>query len=164
MVKRTKKEFRDYNDFRDRVFGLKWGTAFAMDDLMKKVHANEDYALKDHAALPEMERAAIDLVLSESFLQTKELLIQLHLRDEFGRLLDPLIGTFQGEAYEDYFVFNDKLIQWEDVRHARLTDNKKWSDIDFFESLKPAASTPETDKIQEVERVKDEFYQPFIEE
>ena len=164
MVKRTKKEFRDYNDFRDRVFGLKWGTAFAMDDLMKKVHANEYYALKDHAALPEMDREAIDLVLSESFLQTKELLIQLHQRDEFGRLLDPLIGTFQGEAYEDYFVFNDKLIQWEDVRHARLTDNKKWFDIDFFESPKPAASTPETDRVEEVERVKDEFYQPFIEE
>lgn len=31
MVKRTKKEFQDYNDFHDRPFGLKWGTAYAMD-------------------------------------------------------------------------------------------------------------------------------------
>ena len=37
MVKRTKKTFTDYNQYRDRPFGLKWATAYAMDDLMKGV-------------------------------------------------------------------------------------------------------------------------------
>lgn len=95
MVKRTKKEFRDYNDYRDRVFGLKWGTAYAMDDLMKQVRSTEEYALKDNAALKQMSREEIDIVLSDSFLQTKEILIQLNLCDEFGRLQDSATGFFR---------------------------------------------------------------------
>ena len=35
MVKRTKKAFLDYNEFRDRPFGLKWGTAYAMDGVTR---------------------------------------------------------------------------------------------------------------------------------
>ncbi|BDP72679.1 hypothetical protein EfmAA96_04640 [Enterococcus faecium] len=29
-MRRTAKKFIDYNEYRDRPFGLKWGTAFAM--------------------------------------------------------------------------------------------------------------------------------------
>lgn len=36
-MRRTKKEFLDYNEYRDRPFGLKWGTAFAMDELMSGI-------------------------------------------------------------------------------------------------------------------------------
>ncbi|BDP45555.1 TPA: hypothetical protein ACGV2A_000540 [Enterococcus faecium] len=45
-MRRTAKKFIDYNEYRDRPFGLKWGTAFAMEELvngikkMKKKHAN----------------------------------------------------------------------------------------------------------------------------
>ncbi|MCR1946033.1 hypothetical protein [Enterococcus gallinarum] len=35
MVKRTKKAFLDYNEFRDRPFGLKWGTAYTMDGVTR---------------------------------------------------------------------------------------------------------------------------------
>lgn len=35
MVKRTKKTFQDYNEYRDRPFGLKWGTAYAMDGVTR---------------------------------------------------------------------------------------------------------------------------------
>lgn len=35
MVKRTKKTFTDYNQYRDRPFGLKWATAYAMDGVTR---------------------------------------------------------------------------------------------------------------------------------
>ncbi|MEB7776227.1 hypothetical protein [Enterococcus faecalis] len=35
MVKRTKRSFLDYNEYRDRLFGLKWGTVFAMDGVTR---------------------------------------------------------------------------------------------------------------------------------
>lgn len=35
MVKRTKKTFIDYNLYRDRPFGLKWGTAYAMEGVTR---------------------------------------------------------------------------------------------------------------------------------
>lgn len=165
MVKRTKKEFRDYNEYKDRPFGLKWGTAYAMDDLMKGVIANEHYALKDNQAYPQMSRVEIDLALSESFLQHKEVEVQLNLCDEFGRLQDCFSGIFHGEAYEDYFVFNDNTVFWEDVRHVRMTDAKKWSDINIFEEQRPKpAPARKKNEPLELQLVKDEFYQPFLEE
>lgn len=164
MVKRTKKEFRDYNDFHDRPFGLKWGTAYAMDDLMKGVRANEEYALKNTVAKPLMTREKVDIVLSESFLKHKEIAIQLNIVDEFGRLLDEIFGYFLGEAYQDYFVLNHQIIYWEDVRHIRIVSTEKWFDIDIFESPKDK-SKDEKKSEQKIEIEKDEqFYQHFFEE
>lgn len=31
------KKFIDYNEYRDRPFGLKWGTAFAMEELVNGI-------------------------------------------------------------------------------------------------------------------------------
>lgn len=78
IVKRTKKEFKDYNAFRDRPFPLKWPTAYALDDLMKQVRRAEEYALKEVAAMEPMTRDQVDIVLSDSFLKHKEVSIQLN--------------------------------------------------------------------------------------
>lgn len=165
MVKRTKKEFQDYNDFHDRPFGLKWGTAYAMDDLMKGVRANEEYALKSNAAKPQMSREEIDIVLSESFLKHKEVSLQLNIVDEFGRLVDSLSGYFLGEAYQDYFVFEDQKIDWSDVRNVEIIDNSKWFKVDMFESSEKVKSSTEAITEPEIQIEKDsEFYQPFYEE
>lgn len=165
MVKRTKKEFQDYNDFRDRPFGLKWGTAYAMDDLMKGVRANEEYALKSNAAKQQMSREEIDLVLSDSFLKHKEVEVQLNLLDEFGRLVDTLSGYFSGEAYQDYFVLENQIVRWEDVRNIELKVNAKWYDIDIFETKKRLHSEDKKPADPEIIIEKDtEYYQPFFEE
>lgn len=162
MVKRTRKEFQEYNDFHDRPFGLKWGTAYALDDLMKGVRENETYAVKDTTAKPQMSREQIDIVLSDSFLQHKEVTIQLNLLDEFGRLVDEAIGHFTGEAYQDYFILEDQKIYWEDVRHIDIVDAAKWFDIDMFKpNIKVNAIAPSVPKI---EYTKDEFTQPFYDE
>ena len=164
MVKRTKKVFKDYNAYRDRVFGLKWGTAYALDDLMKGVRANEDYALKDNAAKKQMSREEIDEVLSESFLKHKEVSLQLNTLDEFGRLVDNRSGFFIGESYHDYFVLNDQIILWEDVRHIEIKQEKKWSDVDIFEDKKKKSAIEKKPPNTEIIIEKDEFYQPFYDE
>lgn len=163
MVQRTKKEFKDYNDFRDRPFPLKWGTAYAMDDLMKHVRAGEQYALKNIDAKPLMTREQIDIVLYDSYLKHQEISLQLNFLDEFGRLVDSIKGYFQGEAYADYFVINDQKILWEDVRNIEIVEFKKWSEIDEFDQSK--LSTKKARDDPEIILEKDEdFYQPFFEE
>lgn len=165
MVKRTKKEFRDYNDFHDRPFGLKWGTAYAMDDLMKGVRANEEYALKNTAAKPLMTRDEVDIILSESFLKHKEITIQLNIVDEFGRLVDEQVGYFSGEAYQDYFVLNEKIIPWEDVRHVEIIQSEKWHKVDLFNQPKSRSPDHKARSDPEILVEKDdEFYQPFFDE
>ena len=163
MVKRTKKEFRDYNEYRDRVFGLKWGTAYAMDELVKGIEANKLEALKDNKEQTQMDREEVDAILSESFLYFKTVIIQLNLKDEFGRYLDNLEGQFLGEAYEDYFVLDDSKIFWEDVRHVEIKQDNKWFNFEMFEEKKNFKEAAK--KTEEIEYIKDEeFLQEFYEE
>lgn len=167
MVKRTKKTFLDYNEFRDRPFGLKWGTAYAMDELVKGIRENEAWATKEVAALELMNREEIDVILSESFLYHKPVSIQLNTKDEFGRFLDPLEGQFLGEAYDDYFVLNDQQIYWTDVRHIEIKKEKKWFNIDYFSDSDSSSNSKikKESKIEnEIEMVKNEYYQPFLED
>ena len=71
-MRRTKKEFLDYNEYRDRPFGLKWGTAFAIDELMSGIKKNEAWAIKEIQPLTPMSREEIDAVLLEPFLYHKK--------------------------------------------------------------------------------------------
>ncbi|MDV7824207.1 hypothetical protein PSH08_14490 [Enterococcus gallinarum] len=166
MVKRTKKSFLDYNEYHDRPFGLKWGTAYAMDELVKGIKENEAWAIKEVAALELMNREEIDVILSESFLYHKSVSIQLNTKDEFGRFLDPLVGLFLGEAYDDYFVINDQQIFGSDVRHIEIKKEKKWFDIDYFRNKGSPSKVEEKNKEidSEVELIKNEYYQPFLED
>lgn len=161
--KRTKKVFHEYNEYHDRPFGLKWGTAFEMEELTKGITRNSDYALKDNQVIEQMDQEEIDLALSQSLLYSKEVEIQLNLKDEFGRFVDLVIGIFQGEAYEDYFVMDEKKILWNDVRSVKLTNTKKWSQVEMFDTS--ISSIKKTNlEIEQMEYIKDEFYQPFVDE
>ena len=50
MVKRTKKTFTDYNQYKDRPFGLKWATAYAMEGQFLG-EAYEDYFVLNEQAI-----------------------------------------------------------------------------------------------------------------
>lgn len=71
----------------------------------------------------------IDSILTEAFLSRKAVIIQLNLKDEFGRLLDEVEGHFIGEAYEDYFMIDHQPILWEDVRYIELKETKMVCDM-----------------------------------
>ena len=164
MVKRTKKTFIDYNQYRDRPFGLKWATAYAMDDLMKGVIENEAWATKEVVGLELMTREEIDAILSESFLYRKPISLQLNTKDEFGRFLDPVQGQFLGEAYEDYFVLNEQLIYWTDVRHISIKKEEKWFKVDYFQdedSIRNKQKKKEGKTEKEIKLIKNEYYQDF---
>lgn len=159
--KRTKKEFHEYNDYHDRPFGLKWVTAFAMEELMTNIHTNEEFAVKDNQPFEQMSQEEIDLLLVESFTYSKEVEIQLNSRDGFGRLVDNITGFFLGEVSDDYLIIDNQKIFWEDIRHINIKNQKKWFEVDVFtnDSQKKEVLTTEY-----VEYIVDDSYQPFFEE
>lgn len=136
-MKRTKKTFTDYNEYHDRPFALKWRTAFAMDELVQGIKKNEVSASRELERLPQMTLTEIDQRLSEACLYQKQLEIQLNVRDELGRVQPSIKGYFQGETYDDYFVISEQFIFWEDVRHLRILEPKKWFELDVLSSNTP---------------------------
>lgn len=120
--KRTKKQFTDYNDYRDRPFGLKWGPAFALDELMKVVRRNQKEALKTVVELPIMTRVEMDHVLQKAFLKSLRISIQLTTRDEMGKLSDNITGSFLGYADEHYMYLEEYEIPWDSIRNISIID------------------------------------------
>lgn len=118
--KRTKKIFVDYNDYKDRPFGLKWGPAFALDELMKVVRRNKTAELKVVKELPIMTRLDIDRILQHAYLKSLNVSIQLNHRDEFGKLYDSVVGQFSGFADETHLFLEELEIEWDTIRHISL--------------------------------------------
>ena len=117
---KSKKEFLKYNDYEDRPFGLKWGTAFEIAELTTSIKTNQISATKEIEELPKMSRLEIDNILQIAFLKSRKIEIQLNTRDSFGNLLDSITGTFEGYA-DDTTLFLDSVdIQWGDIRNIKL--------------------------------------------
>ncbi len=122
MSKRTKKEFENYNDYHDRPFGLKWGTAFAIAELSALIVKTQSAALKDNKEYPLMSRFELDEVLQEAFLKSKQISIQVIERDEKGNLQDNIVGHFYGFSDEEYLYINEEGILWESIRNIALME------------------------------------------
>lgn len=100
--KKTKKEFVPYNDYQDRPFGLKWGTAFAIDELNKVITDNKEKETKTIKELPQMSRDDMDKILQVAFLKSKKVSIQLNVKDDFGNYFDSVVGQFEGYADSEF--------------------------------------------------------------
>lgn len=122
MRKRTKKVFTDYNDYKDRPFGLKWGTAFALAELTQMIDKNKTQALKVNEEFPIMDRKDQDQILQLAFLKSKLVSVQLDHRDENGHLFDSIEGPFVGMADQDYLYINDHALAWDSIRNIRIID------------------------------------------
>lgn len=118
--KTTKKEFIPYNDYVDRPFGLKWGTAFAIDELKNAIKESEDEFNKNNEVLPLMEREEIDEVLQFALLKSKILIIQLNVHDKYDNIIDIIEGKFQGFSDRQYLYIDNNPIEWELIRNVRL--------------------------------------------
>lgn len=167
-MRRTKKEFLDYNEYRDRPFGLKWGTAFAMDELVKGIDENAEAALKDLPPQSQMTREEIDQVLLQSFLYRQKVTIQLNTKDEFGRYRENIEGVFLGECDEEYLTIDQYHILWENIRHVGLKQETKWFDFShnetYDEQIFRSIDWNKPKQQAELQLIKDEFYQYFEEE
>lgn len=102
------------------------GDSFCDGRTSQRYQKNEEEARKQPLPKQQMTLQEIDSILTEAFLSRKAVIIQLNLKDEFGRLLDEVEGHFIGEAYEDYFMIDHQPILWEDVRYIELKETKKW--------------------------------------
>lgn len=122
--RRTKKIFIPYNDYQDRPFGLKWGTAFAIDELNKVITDNKEKENKTIIELPQMSRDDMDKVLQEAFLKSKKVSIQLNMKDDFGNYFDSLVGKFEGYADSEFIYIESKSIAWHLIRNISLVDAK----------------------------------------
>ncbi|NLC54690.1 MAG: hypothetical protein GX769_02250 [Erysipelothrix sp.] len=121
--KRTDKVFVDYNDYRDRAFGLKWGTAFAIDELNKVITDNKENDQNVIIELSQMNRKEIDDVLQLAFIKSKKVTIQLNMIDEHGHYYNNLVGNFRGFADLEYLYIDDKPIKWGLVRNISIVDS-----------------------------------------
>ena len=86
MVRRTKKEFKPYNDYVDSPFELKWPTAFPLGKLQAVIKETNDYHSREIERLPQQSQAQIEHLLSRSIKQNKVLEIQLNSLDEYERV------------------------------------------------------------------------------
>lgn len=118
--KRTKKVFVDYNDYHDRPFGLKWGTAFSLAELTKVITEGQDEARNQIQELPLMTRREIDEVLQYAFLKSKTISIQLNIRDENQNLIESISGKFEGIADDEYLYLGEIEISWEAIRNIKI--------------------------------------------
>ena len=120
--KRTEKIFVDYNDYRDRPFGLKWGTAFAIDELNKVITDNKEKDQRVIKELRQMNRQQIDEVLQLAFSKSKKVTIQLNIKDKNGHYYNNLVGNFKGFADVKNLYIDDKPIAWEIIRNISIVD------------------------------------------
>lgn len=118
--KRTKKEFTPYNDYEDRPFGLKWGTAFAMKELTNAIDDVKHQHTYEIEELPQMSRKEIDEVLQHAFLKSKVIEIQTNEYDDQDRHLPSIVGKFTGMADETYMYLEDDRVSWVDIRNVKI--------------------------------------------
>lgn len=123
--KRTEKVFVEYNDYHDRPFGLKWGTAFAIDELNKVITDNKELDRKNIDKLPQMSRNEIDDVLQLAFLKSKIVTIQLNSNNLDGKLEENITGYFKGFADSEFVYIEHTAIKWESIRNIQLIDYAK---------------------------------------
>lgn len=118
--KRTKKEFVNYNDYQDRPFGLKWGTAFSLAELTKVISEGKAEARNQVEVLPQMTRSEIDRVLQYAFLKSKTISIQLNDRDDNQNLLESTVGKFEGIADGEFLYLGETEISWDRIRNVKI--------------------------------------------
>lgn len=126
MVKRTRKEFHDYNAYRDRPFGLKWQTAYAMEELVKAIDDNHLAESHENIAKKQMSQEAISAILFEAYCAHKPVIIQRNQRDTWGRLIDDIDGYFQGEMDKEHIMIDGQLVAYDEIRHIAILPIEKW--------------------------------------
>lgn len=120
--KRTPKVFVPYNDYHDRPFGLKWGTAFALDELVRVIDKNKKIANKSMKLLPQMSRESIDHILQLAFLKSKIISIQLNTQDSLGNHFENIEGKFEGIADETNLYLGNIAIEWDSIRNVSIIE------------------------------------------
>jgi hypothetical protein len=127
MVKRTKKEFTEYNDYHDRGMEYKWDTAFALGELQEEISTSKADSKRNIPRLPQQSRKEIEQHLECSIKYNKVLDIQLNTLDSLGRVQPHIWGVFRGATEDGQLLIGDLTIDYEDIRHIKSFDFQKWN-------------------------------------
>ncbi|MDA9472035.1 hypothetical protein [Enterococcus sp. 5H] len=133
MTKRTRKEFIDYNEYRDRGMAYKWDTAFAIGELQQGIKESSDESKRNLQRLPQQSIELIDFLLDQSMKYDKLLDVQLNESDEFGRVKPHVRGVCSGFLDRDTVIIGETYIDYTDIRHVSAVDFVKWSDMDIID-------------------------------
>lgn len=140
-------------EYKDR--GIKKWTGFFLSEHTAMV---EKEKAKDKliARLPQQSMAQIDHYLDQSIKYNKLLDIQLNTLDDLGKVKPHVTGTFRGFADMDTVMIGDVYIDYMDIRHIKIRDFIKWSDM----------STDKDDPFGEIETTKeiDEFCDAYFDD
>lgn len=127
--RRTSKEFINYNAYQDRPFGLKWGTAFAMDELVAAIQEEREAAEYQVEMPRAMSDQELNEALKEGYLTHSSLRVYRNVRDSWGRYEKPLEGYFYGESTLEVFWLSEQMVVFEEVRAIEVLEEEKWSSI-----------------------------------
>ncbi|GGD05536.1 hypothetical protein [Enterococcus wangshanyuanii] len=125
-MKRTKKEFFDYNEYRDRGMAYKWDTAFAIGELQEGIKESSAESSRDLERLPQQDRKYIEYCLERSMKHNKILEVQLNELDELGRVKEPIWGNFRGFCDLDVLLIGDQYVDYGNIRYIKIHDFRKW--------------------------------------
>lgn len=130
----NKKEFKDYNDYHDRGI-MKWQTAFALGELTTQIKEGYRESTLNVDRLQQQSLTEIESYLEQSIKYNKMLEIQLNELDELGRVKEHIFGNFRGMIELDVAQIGNQYIELSDIRHIKIHDFRKWSDVsdDAFE-------------------------------
>lgn len=128
MVRRTKKEFKPYNDYVDRPFELKWPTAFPLGELTEAIKNTDEYHARNIKRLPQQSQQQIEYFLDRSIKQNKVLEIQLNSLDEYDRVKPHVFGVFRGMAEFDVVLIGENEVDFYDIGHIQIHNFTKWSE------------------------------------
>ena len=112
MVRRTKKEFKPYNEYVDRPFELKWPTAFPLGELTEAIKNTDEYHARNIERLPQQSQQQIEYFLDRSIKQNKVLEIQLNSLDEYDRVKPHVFGVFRGMAEFDVVLIGENEVDF----------------------------------------------------
>lgn len=161
MMKRTKKEFFDYNEYRDRGMAYKWDTAFAIGELQEGIKESSAESSRDLERLPQQDRKYIEYCLERSIKHNKILEVQLNSLDELGRVKEPIWGNFRGFCDLDVLMIGDQYVDYGDIRYIKIHDFRKWSADPEDASTSPFEDEYRDATIFDQEKIDDAFTEYF---
>lgn len=139
------KKFDDYNDYHDRGI-MKWQTAFALGELVSAIDKGDQEAESSLKKLPQQSQQEIELLLEKSIKCNQPIEVQLNTLDDFGRVKRPLFGNFRGMIEMDTAQIGEHYVKFCDIRHIKIHDFRKWSDVSNDNESKSMMGNISTDE------------------
>ncbi|PZL73718.1 hypothetical protein CI088_08070, partial [Enterococcus plantarum] len=117
---------------------------------------------RDLERLPQQDISYIEYCLERSIKHNKILEVQLNNLDQLGRVKESIWGNFRGFMDLDVLLIGDQYIDYADIRHIKIHDFRKWSEVESETLPSPFEKDGYKDmKIEEQAKLEDAFNEYF---